>query len=49
LDQGAKKRFEPAQEQTEVVAGRGEHGIDAVAVAAFEVIAAHPVLALMWQ
>src|SRR4029077_20209533 len=38
--------LEPAQEQTEVVASRGEHGVDAVAVAAFEVVAAHPVLGL---
>jgi hypothetical protein len=32
--------------QAEVVAGGGEHGADAVAVAAFEVIAADPVLGL---
>ena len=44
--QGAQKPLEPAQEQAEVVAGSGEHGIDAVAVAAFEVIATHPVLGL---
>src|SRR5262249_21433977 len=44
--QGAQKPLEPAQEQTEVVASRGEHGVDAVAVAAFEVVAAHPVLGL---
>jgi hypothetical protein len=44
--QGAQKPLEPAQEQAEIVAGRGEHGIDAVAVAACEVIAAHPVFGL---
>ena len=33
-----------AQEQTEVVAGRGHHGINAVAFASFEVIAAHPIM-----
>src|SRR6516225_3714728 len=46
LQQGAQKPLQPAQEQTEVVAGGGEHGIDAVAAAAFEVIASHPVLGL---
>jgi hypothetical protein len=46
LDQGVQKALEPAQEQTEVVAGGGEHGIDAVDVASFEVIAAHPALDL---
>ena len=45
-DEGTQKPLEPAQEQAEVVAGRGEHGIDPVAVAAFEVIAAHPGLGL---
>src|SRR5215469_18723710 len=45
-DEGTQKPFEPAQEQTEVVAGGGEHGIDTVAAAAFEIIAAHPVLGL---
>src|SRR5262249_29139942 len=45
-DEGTQKPLEPAQEQTEVVAGSGEHGVDAVAVAPFEVIAAHPVLGL---
>jgi hypothetical protein len=44
--QGAQKPLEPTQEQIEVVALGGEHGIDAVAVAAFEIIAAHPVLGL---
>jgi len=37
LQQGAQKPIEPAQEQAEVVAGSGEHGIDAVAVASFQV------------
>ena len=46
MDEGTQKPLEPAQEQTEVVAGSGEHGVDAVAVAPFEVIAAHPVLGL---
>jgi hypothetical protein len=45
LDEGAQKPLEPAQ-QAEVVAGGGEHGVDAVAVAALEVIAAHAVLGL---
>jgi hypothetical protein len=46
LDQGTQKPLEPAQEHTEVVAGSGEHGVHAVAVAAFEVIATLPVLGL---
>jgi len=33
--QGAQTPLEPAQDETEVVASRGEHGVDAVAVAAF--------------
>jgi hypothetical protein len=37
---------EPAQEEAEVVTGGGQHGIDAVAVAPFEIIAAHAVLSL---
>src|SRR6266545_6799284 len=44
--QGARELLEPAQEQAEVVAGGCEHGIDAVAVATLEVIAAHPVIIL---
>jgi hypothetical protein len=44
--QDAQKALKPAQKQTEVVASRGEHGVDAVAIAAFEVVAAHPVLGL---
>ena len=45
-DQGAQKPLEPTQEQAEVVAGSGEHGVDAVAVASCEVIAAHPMFGL---
>ncbi len=37
---------EPAAEQAEVVAGGGEHGVDAVAVAALEMVTAHPVVVL---
>src|SRR6267142_5687816 len=44
--QGTQKLLEPAAEQAEVVAGGGEHGIDAVAVAAFEIIATHPMIVL---
>ena len=32
LQQGAQKPIEPAQEQAEVVAGSGEHGVDAIAI-----------------
>jgi hypothetical protein len=38
--------LKPAPDQTKVVAGSGEDGIGAAAVASFEVIAAHPVLGL---
>jgi hypothetical protein len=38
--------WKPAQEESEVVAGGGEHGIDAVAVASLQIIAAHAVLSL---
>src|SRR6202040_1346629 len=41
-----KSLAQPAQEEAEVVAGCGEHGIDAIAVAPFEIIAAHTVLGL---
>src|SRR5260221_8500380 len=37
---------EPAQEEAEVVAGGGEDGVDAVAVATLEMVAAHAVLGL---
>ena len=40
-EQGTQKPFQPAQEEAEVVAGGGQHRIDAVAVAPFEVIASH--------
>ena len=40
----AQKPLEPAQEESKVVAGGGEHGIDAVAVTTFQIIAAHTVL-----
>jgi hypothetical protein len=40
--EGTQKSLKPIQEQTEIVAGGGEHGL--AAVASFEVIAAHPVL-----
>src|SRR5512134_878605 len=45
LDQGAKERRQPAQQQAEVVAG-GEDGIGAVAFESFQVVAVHTVLAL---
>ena len=43
---GRVKLLEPAQEQAEVVAGSGEHGVDAVAIAAREIVAAHAVILL---
>src|SRR6266567_613700 len=42
----AQKLLEPAKEQAEVVAGSGEHGVDAVAIAALEIVATHAVIAL---
>src|SRR5205814_2287664 len=42
----AQKPSEPAQEEAKVVAGGGEHSIDAVAVASLQIIAAHAVLGL---
>src|ERR1700721_3089632 len=36
----------PAQEQAEVVAGGGENSVDAVAVSALEIVAAHPMAVL---
>jgi hypothetical protein len=44
--QGAQKAPKPAQEQAEVVAGGGEHGVDAVAFAALEKAAARSQLKL---
>ena len=46
IDNRARKIFEPAAEQAEVVAGGGEHGIDAVAIAALEIVSAHPMVVL---
>src|SRR5256714_5154750 len=46
LQQGAQKPSEPAQEEAKVVAGGGEHSIDAVAVAPLQIIAPHAVLGL---
>lgn len=40
------RKSEPSQEQTEVVSGRGEDGVDAVPVAAVGIIAVHAVLGL---
>src|SRR5712671_3530929 len=45
-DDGTQEFCEPPQEQAEVVAGRGEDGVDAVACAAFEIVAVHAVLGL---
>ena len=45
-DDGTQEFCEPPQEQAEVVAGRGEDGVDAVADAAFEIVAVHAVLGL---
>src|ERR1700754_5121960 len=41
---GTQEFCEPPQEQAEVVAGRGEDGVDAIADAAFEIVAVHAVL-----
>ena len=45
-DDGTQEFCEPPQEQAEVEAGRGEDGVDAVADAAFEIVAVHAVLGL---
>ncbi len=45
-DQGAQKGFEPSEEKAEIVAGGGENGVGAVAVAALEVIAVRAMLGL---
>lgn len=45
-EKGAQKPFQRAQEEGEIVAGGGENGVDAVAAAAFAMIAAHAVLGL---
>jgi len=44
--QDTQKLLEPAQQQAEVEAGGGEHGVDAVAISAFEIIATHPMIVL---
>src|SRR6478736_9507678 len=45
-DDGTQEFCEPPQEQAEVIAGCGEDGVDAVADAAFEIVALHAVLGL---
>jgi hypothetical protein len=45
-DQGAQKPRQPAHEEAEVVSGGGEDGVDAVAVASLEIVAAEAVLGL---
>ena len=44
LEEGAQKPPQRAQQEGEVVAGGGEHGVGAVAVSAFEVIAVYEVV-----
>ena len=41
-----KRPFDPAEEQAEVAAGGGEHGVDALAVATVEATAVDAVLGL---
>jgi hypothetical protein len=41
-----QKLLQPAQEQREVVAGGGEHGVGTVTLATLEIIAVHAVIAL---
>ena len=43
---GAQKDGEPSEEKAEVESGGGEDGVDAIAVLAREIVAAHPVLGL---
>jgi hypothetical protein len=45
-DQGTQKPLQPAQEEAEVISGGGEDGVDAVAVAPLEVVAAEAVFGL---
>ena len=45
-DKGTQELGQPAQEQAEVVAGSGEHGVDAIALGALEIVTAHAVLGL---
>jgi NaMN:DMB phosphoribosyltransferase len=44
--QGTQQAPEPSHEQAEVVAGGGEHGIDAITISAFEIVAPHPMVVL---
>jgi hypothetical protein len=46
LEGGAQKRRQPAQQEGEIIAGGGEHGVGAIAVKALEVIAVQSVLGL---
>jgi hypothetical protein len=45
-DEGAQKRCQLAQGQTEVVAGGGEDGVDVIALWSLEIVTAHAVLGL---
>jgi hypothetical protein len=45
-ERSAQEGLEPFEEEAEVVAAGGEHGVGAVALAALEVIALHAVLGL---
>ncbi len=45
-DDDTQELCEPSQQQAEVVAGRGENGVDAVAEASLEIISVHAVLGL---
>jgi hypothetical protein len=47
LEQGAPKASPASAEQRELVIGRGEHGVDAITVSAFQIIAAHATVAWM--
>jgi hypothetical protein len=42
-EQGTQERLQPAEQQTEVVAGGGEDGIGPVAMATLELVALHAV------
>lgn len=46
LDQGAKKRLRPPQEEVEVIVGGGEDDVGAVSMVALELVAVHAVLGL---
>jgi hypothetical protein len=45
-DEGTQKLCQPAQEQSEVVAGGGEDGVDAIALWSLEIVTAHAELGL---